>query len=647
VQATAKQPCTVNENTLELPFLLPSSFSYKTELPTGSMALTKSLAPELVLRIFDFIDPPTLVLLACSCKFLAACSRDLLQKHRETHSRFRLVTDANPRSITDVLRKAIIDPGFAWHVRDLEFTCNRTQWSHWERSEAEGVDDSATILPPDYAFTHDEQIALLDHLREIFNFDEHDVDKAREDLQHGNDAPLKLLLFGFCPRIRSVKFARHFRISGDSTLEREAAEDVEKKPRSCLEYFHHAILIHVKAKMTAWPVGFESLDDLAIGVDAGEKTSDVPFTHSPLLATSCMNLPRLISLYCFGIEMSWNQGDGLDESRARYNLSKGSSSVQHLFLEGARGERTIQEVLVSGCKELKSLTLSSCDMDDMDTLVELLRDCYKKSLESLMFYNFERGFRLHGYRRSVFETGVLAGMRNLRMLYIDPEDVSSDADMEYTAEIRSGNAYEWSCLEDVDFFIEYFMQNAIPNSTEVLVLGTQGRSPLSEEAAEFFDHAIAMLIENGAANYLAEKRRTFSSCQCGRHTPPRFVRGSLPNPIKAVYLESMDEKDRDRKPRRKRWFSKAIAAGRKHGVDVHTRTTRGRPFHQIEFPKPPSMTSSGSSSSSADDLLVFNVYTGKWGPPGCGNCGKCEACLEQYDASVWKDIEGELEQESL
>ena len=221
---------------------------------------------------------------------------------------------------------------------------------------------------------------------------------------------------------------------------------------------------------------------------------------------------------------------------------------------------------------------------------------------------------------------------------IDPEDVIQDADLEYSDDVRWEpwvNGQSWSCLDDIDFFVEYFMSSAVPNSVEVLVLGTQRRAPLSEKEAEFFDRAIAMLIENGAANYLAERRRT---CRCGRHQPPKFVRGSLPNPIKAVYLESMDDVDRP-PARRKRWFSKSIAAGRKHGVDVHTRTTRGRTFHQIEFPKPSSMASNGPAQSSANSSLVFNVYTGRWGPPKCANCGKCEGCLEQYDASVWKEIE--------
>lgn len=463
-------------------------------------------------------------------------------------ARLRLVTDADPRSISDILRRVIVDPGFAWHIRDLEFTCARTQWSHWQTTEVEGVESHAAISPPGYAFTHDEQIALLDHLREIFHFDEQQIDIAREDLQNGSDAPLKLLLFGFCPRIRSAKFARNFHVTGNVTLERGPTEDLQKNPRSSLDYFHQAILVYIKANVTTWPVGFESLEDVAIGVDTRDSTNDVHFVPSPLLVGSCMNLPHLLSLYCFGVDMPWNRGDELDDARTRYNIGKGSSSVQHLSFEAARGDRTTQEVIVTGCKELESLTLFSCDMDDMDVLVELLKKCYRESLESLMFYNSERGRRLHGYRRAVYEMGVLAGMRNLRMLWIDPEDVTSDADFEYMEDIRWepwAQKYKWSCLDDIDFFVEYFMRNAIPNSAEVLVLGTRTheRSPLSAKEAEFFDHVIARLIETGAANYLREVRRTYSSCRCGRHTPPQFIRGSLPNPFKAVYLEAMDDRD--------------------------------------------------------------------------------------------------------
>lgn len=114
--------------------------------------------------------------------------------------------------------------------------------------------------------------------------------------------------------------------------------------------------------------------------------------------------------------------------------------------------------------------------------------------------------------------------------------------------------------------------------------------------------------------------------------PTTEFKRSFPN-LKAIDLSELDEKAFAPR-RRKRWFSKAIAAGRKFGVDVHTRTTRGRPFHQVGFPKPPTMT----TTKFAEDV-VFNIYMGKWAPPKCGNCGTCEYCLRQYDASVWKEVE--------
>jgi len=46
---------------------------------TRTMTLTTRLPTELVLRVFDFVDPPALVDLACTCKALEKCSRDILQ----------------------------------------------------------------------------------------------------------------------------------------------------------------------------------------------------------------------------------------------------------------------------------------------------------------------------------------------------------------------------------------------------------------------------------------------------------------------------------------------------------------------------------------------------------------------------------------
>lgn len=175
-----------------------------------------------------------------------------------------------------------------------------------------------------------------------------------------------------------------------------------------------------------------------------------------------------------------------------------------------------------------------------------------------------------------------------------------------------------------EFFVDFCMNSAFPESTEVLVLGTKElricrrRSELLPGDADLLDQAITTMIE------------------CSVRPTAGFKR-SFPN-LKAIYLSDLEGKAFAPK-RRKRRFSKAIAAGRKFGVDVHTRTTRGQPFNQVEFPKPPAMT----TTEFAEDV-VFDIYTGKWAPPKCGNCGTCEKCLKQYDAIVWKEVE-EIERE--
>ena len=592
------------------------------------MALTTRIPPELVIRVFDFVDPPTIVDLACSCKFLERCSRDILRKHRDLRARYRLVTDVDPRSFTGVLRRTLADRQIAWHVRDLEFTCARAHWSHWQTSDInkEVVDDSGMAdlsLPPDYAFTLNEQIDLLNLFREVFHFDEETIDVARADLQQGNDAPLKLLLFGACPRLRCVKFTRSFRVAERCTIERKPSDDPHDKPRSSLEYFHQAILLHLQNNTSPWPVGLASLQDLAIGVDAGNETHDLTFAPSALLFANCMHLPHLTSLYCFGLRVPWEDPNEHPEDHTgmRYEIEKGSSSVHNIFLDCALGLHEAMGGIIEGCAQLKSLTIASSDLNDIDAVVSTADYRHRQSMETLMFYTTDM---LRGYRCNMFRPESMEHLTRLRTVYVDASDVMLDA-MSECDDFECGEEHEW--VTDHEGFVKYYMNSAFPSSIEVLVIGAQWRSELSEGDANLFDQAITTMIEYGR---VAEGEERDSSAK-----PAKVFERSFPN-LKAVYLSSLDEVDHA-PVRRKRWFANAIAAGRKFGVDVHTRTTRSRPFHQVDFPKPPRLT----LDESAEKLLVFDVYTGEWAPPKCGNCGTCWPCLEQYDASVWREVEEE------
>jgi len=600
------------------------------------MSFTTDLAPELVLRILHFVDPPALVDLACSCKFLDKCSSDLLKKHRALHAQYRVYNDGNPQSITKVLRNALRDTDIAWHIRELGFYRIRTQWSHWavskvEQAENAGMELVDSSLQPDYAFTQDEQTDLLDQLREVYHFDERAIDKAREDLQHGNDAPLKLLLIGACPRIRCVKFSRDLRITGKSTLEDGSLNS--DTTRSGLEYLHQAIINQRRSRSVAWPAGLNSLQDLALGVDTEFQPNNSTFTPSALLFANCMHLPNLVSLYCFGLQIRNADVDDQDAAGARYEIEKRSSSVQHMFLEGINGYHFPMEGVLRGCKQLKSLTIHGGEVWDVDAIVEWAGQCYQKSLETLMFYETER---LSGYRSSLFRPEYLEGLVALRTLYVDAGDVMLDAFYKYDGGIECGRGNMW--ISDVQFFIKFWMDRAFPESMEVLVLGTHtGRSCLFDGDANLLDQAITTMIEYGRD--AGRDGGEGSAADNSTKQAANFER-SFPN-LKAVYLRDLDNlKFNIDQPRRKRWFPNAITAGRKFGVDVHTRTTRGRPFHQVDFPKRPMMT-----SHYFDEEVVFDVYKGKWLRPKCGNCGTCEWCLRQYDAGVWKEVEDELEGE--
>jgi hypothetical protein len=601
------------------------------------MALTTRLPPELVVRVFDFVDPPTLVDLACTCKFLERCSRGILRKHRTSHVRYRVVTDVAPQSLVDVLRKALSDQDVAWHVRELEFTRIRTEWSHWKESddtkEVESTETSDLSPSPDYAFTQDERVDLLSHLREVFQFTEEHIDMAYEDLQQGNDAPLKLLLVGVCPKIRSVKFSRNFRLTGTGTIGRASPDDLDNS-RSSLEYFHQAIVNQLQSRSAAWPVGLDSLQDLAIGVETGEETGEEAFAPSPTLFANCMQLPNLTSLYCFGLITYGVHGvqdytggvPGVqDYTGVNYQIEERSSSVQGIFLDWPHAHHEALRGIIAGCKQLKSLTIAGGGLSGVDDVIETAGRCYQQSLETLMLYDPSG---LHGRNALHFLPESMKDLTGLRTFYIAAKDVLHGA---YEHFIQSGvqpskckcdEEHFWMCEQE--FFVNFCLNSAFPESTEVLVLGTKElrivrrRSELLPGDADLLDQAITTMIE------------------CSVRPTTGFKR-SFPN-LKAIYLSDLEGKVFAPK-RRKRRFSKAIAAGRKFGVDVHTRTTRGRPFHQVDFPKPPTIT----TTKFAEDV-VFDIYTGKWAPSKCGNCGTCEKCLKQYDASVWKEVE-EFERE--
>jgi hypothetical protein len=198
-------------------------------------------------------------------------------------------------------------------------------------------------------------------------------------------------------------------------------------------------------------------------VSTRNEVKDGAFAPSHFLVTNVMQLPHLFSLYCFGMQVYWDD----EYPDVGYKLDEHSSSVQNIFFSGiqARDHKPVH-AMVSGCKELKSLTIARSDMDDVDILVGTAGRYHSSSLETLMFYDTSG---LHGYRCNMFQPDSLDGLYGLRMVYVDASDVMLYASSTYEGDTECGPDNEW--ISDLDGFIECFMSFSFPETMEVLVLG--------------------------------------------------------------------------------------------------------------------------------------------------------------------------------
>jgi hypothetical protein len=134
-------------------------------------------------------------------------------------------------------------------------------------------------------------------------------------------------------------------------------------------------------------------------------------------------------------------------------------------------------------------------------------------------------------------------------------------------------------------------------------------------------------------------------------TPPDFQyeEGYYANwPKMAFYLTSLDSYPAERTYR---WWSKTIAAGRRNGIQVSTRTTKPPKrnndygFH-VQWPE-----------GVADNILETSPWHGHPSLPkvyfkphvgfveDCEHCGDCDECFECYPPEVWATIKKEESEE--
>lgn len=470
--------------------------------------------------------------------------------------------------------------------------------------------------PRDNCLTHDERILFLDILRRSVHFSEQDIEKASNDIEAGSDGPLKFLLFALCPRLTTVKYSRDYRASGRQAFDRE--DDPRSTPRSSLDYHQRAITLH--SDFETWPAGLQSICKLEVGVETGYAIDMLTCAAPVHLVLDIIKLPNLVSLYWHGLSNHVGN-ETLDRDTSDVSAScgviSGTRSVRHIFIDGSiLHSRSLRDPILSAPRALKSITVSN-------NLERDISRWFNGGCDTVMVYRTddERG----GYECNLHRPDESLTI-SPRILFIDPiaffldEFSAGDRDRHGSCEYRTPDHprrrhRQWT--EPLHFFADRIKQGLLPPSVETIVLDRLF-SGLNEVEADLVDDAVVAMIA-ARSTHLAH--------------------------LKAIYMAALeDEPSRGYdgfqgvQPRTRRWFKNAIRAGRNAGIDVHTSTTRGKCFHEKDFPKPPNRA---DLKFVPDDEgpLEFDVYSGEWGPPSCGNCGGCSVCLHRYAAEVWQEVD--------
>ncbi|SPJ73827.1 uncharacterized protein FTOL_03557 [Fusarium torulosum] len=558
-----------------------------------------SLSTELILEIFDYLSPSSYLDLALSCSALHRRCRPVLDAHRAADFKYRVTSDLHPETIIDLLKDTPSAKLERWHVRELEFWGTRHDWQDWRSFDPEPkttygyVGGSVTRG----RFEEEEINAYVLKAHRLWESGYDDSERARSDLELGEDAFLKLLLIASCPRLHTLRYVQR---DWDAHRSLQCITKATKWSR-LIDY---------------WPPGFQSLRHIQVGISTGSSIYGGEENHpNGAEFAALLHIPNIETIYYNGLFTDRYEEDEEEDFDFddKYDFPDKTSSVKRLFLDGVAGLSPEFLASISGAsKSLESVVIRAEDtnsqyVDDMDRFVQDFARNYPH-LKQLVMYN-PGGF--HGYRCAVYRPEELNNFESIKRITIAARDIELDG------YYQSSKGREPTAEDLGEFVLEAF-----PSTVEAICIWGESDvhvdSPDPARPSDILDSAIAHLIESGAYENL-----------------------------KVIYLEDVErshrQKDRDialGKPfdagRKELAFQKSIAAGRKAGVYACTLMNRDDGGYWRNFPARPDRfdLKTGPFGERPADWR-FSVLTGEWGPD-CEGCGECKKCLVVYPPELWK-----------
>ncbi|EWG40785.1 hypothetical protein FVEG_03060 [Fusarium verticillioides 7600] len=529
--------------------------------------------------------------------------RILLDLHREAHAKYKITSDLLPETVVNLLKdtaKARIE---RWHVRELEIWGSRYDWEDWRPwvPKLPGTCDLADSSPTRYRLDLQDIERYIETSMDLWTYPRFDNEAIEYRLKDGYDGFLKLILIATCPRLHSLRFVKND-IDRHTTLKwmRKVIKECRRARNGPLELRD-----------------FESLRHIAVGIETDQCLLNDKSLHRDARDFAALfYIPNLESLYFNDLhyiadgDEPYLHCDVVDQ----YHFPRGTSSVKHLFIDGASGfSADYYQAIANASKNLDSIVLRIAserrqDLHDVDTFVGSLSFSNGKTLQKLILYN---PGGMHSDKNSNYRLDDLKDFENLKLFTVAVSDMMLE------------ELYRMHSSPNAEQLAEY-VSDSFPVSTEALYIW--GRSD---------EHADGSTSDDIPSDILDS-------------TLAAIIGSSVLENLKVIYLADVEKRqaqnDKDSPPRRsidaglkELILPKSVAAGLKTGVHVCTVMNRDDGGYWKNFPARPDRfdLKTGPWYGERPKSWRLNLQSGEW-EPDCEGCGECTDCLAVYPAELWK-----------
>ena len=536
------------------------------------------------------------------------------------------------------------------------------------------------------------------------------AERWRARIAEGNDAALKVLLIALCPRLTAVRFVQNpsLRDYGHAD-ERYVAktsqhlvllpadqygsqpETEREDTRSLLASAIASIFATAEKK---WPSGLLSLEDVALGVKS-KSTSELGdmIVHSSAqigteVASRFFCLPNLKTIYIHGLTRVFPLYEDNDEDERPWAPTDGCSSVQHILLDNPNNPEygALEAMFRSSGRNLRSIIFHGgtiADSFELDAIFSCLERTYAVPgpYGNSQFIRYGNSNFIKAPETLLFCSTAVNGYRSV-MYY--PEYVNTSVATMPAEDIWCGFEYILSNENrpEQELWREEF-RNHLPSSTVTVFNGVfdAAQEPMvDQQLARFIRQEVGDWSdedededggdeddededaeddnkaddEDDNKDHTGEegKEGEDEGADKGGHEEDNSGKqgnnGDYEPPEMALYLTSLDDYPAERTYR---WWSKTIAAGKRNGVKVHTRTTKppkGSDYgFQVQWPEGVSdniLETSPWHKHPSLPKVYFKPHVGF--VEDCEHCGRCDECFKCYPPEVWAAIKKERSEES-